>query len=311
MHAIIDIGSNTIRLVIYKINDDSYNILLNKKEMAGLASYVDGNMMSLSGINKACAILIELKKIAQDLGIADIYPFATAALRNVTNSAAAVREIEERTSLKIHVISGQTEAKLDFIGAAKTVNLASGLLIDIGGASTELVSYENMIIQSAISLPIGSLSAYKKYVQHFFPNKNEQKKIANAVLHLLNKEDTASFNDSYTDICGVGGTIRSSQKLYNNTFNLSSQNQCIQTKYISNIIKKYLSDKKKDAISRTTLDTLLDVVPERIRTILPGMIILKTLIKQYNAQNIFVSNAGVREGYLTKFILNKLDDIEV
>ncbi|TCS79683.1 phosphatase [Pectinatus cerevisiiphilus] len=311
MYAVIDIGSNTIRLVIYKVDKGSYNILLNKKEMAALASYVNDRMMSAAGIEKACHALLPLKKIALDLGIENIYAFATAALRNVTNSDQAVKEIEEKTGLKIHVISGKVEAKLDFIGAARTVNLKSGLLIDIGGASTELVAYENMKIKQAVSLPIGSLSAYSKYVNHFFPNKIEQQKIRKKVLHLLEKQDYQDFAPNYQDVCGVGGTIRSTKDVYNSLFGLSPRNKSIRAESISGIIKQFLNKKDKTHIDRHTLDTLLDIVPDRIRTILPGMIILETLVDLFKVKTILISRAGVREGYLAKIILKEFDDIEV
>ncbi|WP_196604882.1 Ppx/GppA phosphatase family protein [Pectinatus haikarae] len=311
MYAVIDIGSNTIRLVIYKIENGSYTVLLNKKEMAALASYVNDNMMSAAGIDKACHILLIFKKIAGDLNIEEIHAFATAALRNISNSEYAVKEIEDRTGLKINVISGKTEATLDFIGAARTVSLTSGLLIDIGGASTELVAYEEMKIKQAISLPIGSLSAYRKYVMHFFPNKDEQKKIRGKVLQLLDKQESQSFAPDYPDICGVGGTIRSTKDVYNSLFGLSLQNRNMRAEYINGIIKPFLSKKSKTHIDRRTLDTLLDIVPDRIRTILPGMIILETLITRFNAKSILISRAGVREGYLTKMILKEFDDIEV
>ncbi|WP_182188029.1 phosphatase [Pectinatus frisingensis] len=311
MYAIIDIGSNTIRLVIYKAENNSYTVLLNKKEMAALASYVHDNMMSGAGIDKACHALTTFKKIVNELNISNVYAFATAALRNVANSNQAVQEIEYRTGLKIDVISGRTEATLDFIGIAGTAALKSGLMIDIGGASTELVAYENMKIKQAVSLPLGSLSAYNKYTNHFFPNKDEREKISSKILSLLEAEKQINFAAEYQNICGVGGTIRAAKKLYNQIFSLSPQNNTIQAKYINNIIKPFLSKKNKNHIDRSSLDTLLDIVPERIRTILPGTIILEALVEHFAAQNIFVSQAGVREGYLSKIVLKEFDDIEV
>ena len=101
---------------------------------------------------------------------------STASLRNISNSQAAVSEIEDRTGLAINLLSGAQEAEYDFVGAARTIDLKSGLLVDIGGGSTELVMYNNMQIQNSISLPIGSLSMYTKFVKHLFPNKKRTQK---------------------------------------------------------------------------------------------------------------------------------------
>jgi len=88
--------------------------------------------------------------------------FTTAALRNAKNSREAVAAIEERTGIKIQVISGDEEATFDFIGATHNLQNDSGLLIDIGGGSTEIVTYRDRQIQYKTSLPIGSLSFASK-----------------------------------------------------------------------------------------------------------------------------------------------------
>lgn len=171
MYGIVDIGSNTMRLVIFKVENGKPRLLLNKKEMPELASFIKDGMMVAEGINRACYILDSFNLLAKDLGVENLSVFATASLRNITNSQAAVSEIEDRTGLAINLLSGAQEAEYDFIGAARTVDLKSGILIDIGGGSTELVLYNNMKIQNSISLPIGSLSMYTAYVKHLFPTK--------------------------------------------------------------------------------------------------------------------------------------------
>lgn len=71
------------------------------------------------------------------------------------------------------------------------------------------------------------------------------------------------------------------------------------------MVKKLENRENKKLVPRETLETLLKVVPERVRTIMPGMIILNTIVKYFNVQSIYVSRAGVREGYLYKQVLTK------
>ena len=303
MYGIVDIGSNTMRLVIYKVENEKPRILLNKKEMAELASYIQDGMMIAAGIDKTCYILDSFNLLAKDLGVTKLHVFATASLRNISNSQSAVSEIEDRTGMEINLLSGEQEAEYDFIGAARTVDLKSGLLVDIGGGSTELVLYNSMQMQNAISLPIGSLSMYTSYVKHLFPTKKERKKIEQCVKEMLARYEVDKWGDC-PYVCGVGGTIRNVDKLNSYFYDLSKNNRFILAENLPFMIKRLENRENKKLVPRETLETLLKIVPERVRTIMPGMIILNTIAKYFNVQSIYVSRAGVREGYLYKQVLS-------
>lgn len=307
MYAIVDIGSNTMRLVIFKVEENGRpRVLLNKKEMAELASFIQDGMMVAEGINRACYILDSFNLLARDLGIKKMFVFATASLRNISNSQAAVSEIEDRTGLPIQVLSGEQEAEYDFVGAARTIDLKSGLLVDIGGGSTELVVYDNLKMKEAVSLPFGSLSTYKKFVKHLFPTKKERKQIEVYVKNMLDKYEINAPAADCVSVCGVGGTIRNVDRLNSYFYNLSKNNRFILAENIKWMLKKLENREEKNLVARETLETLLDVVPERVRTIMPGMIVLNTIVEYFGIQNIYVSRAGVREGFLYREVLNKL-----
>lgn len=302
MYAIIDIGSNTIRLAIYKVENNRATLLLNKKISAGLASYVKNGEMTAVGIDKACDSLAKFQFLLNHFQIEHRYAFATAALRNAANSASAVAEISKRAGIPITVLSGDEEATLDFVGASSVLQTESGLLIDIGGASTELVVYAQKKIQRTYSLPLGSLNTYDQFVTHLLPDRRERKLIKAAVLQSLEK-NTDLYGETFASVCGVGGTIRATRKLNNVLFNLPLDTNEIKAPNIKKMIKLLENDEDDDLISGETLDLLLKVVPDRIRTILPGMIIFNVLLKQFQSEIIVVSDAGVREGYLYGRIL--------
>lgn len=302
MHAIIDIGSNTIRLAVYKVENEKLTLLLNKKSTAGLASYMKNGEMMPEGINKACEVLDDFRFLLDHFKIFNVFAFATAALRNVSNSKEAVDEITERTGIPITVLLGNEEATLDFVGAMHTVKGRDGLLIDIGGASTELVVYENGMILKTLSMPIGSLNIYNQYVGRLLPNREERKQIKQAVLEELNRSPEINHGQ-YAMICGVGGTVRAAGKLNNHLFNLPASNTVIKVPNVKKMVKLMENDEEEDVISSETLDILLKVVPDRVRTVLPGMIILNTLVKHFGGETIFISASGVREGYLYDRVL--------
>ncbi len=187
MYAIIDVGSNTVRMNIYKLVGGHISLVMSKKESVGLASYVRNGQMTAEGIDRACEVLSEFRTILQDLSITNFHVFATAALRNAANSRAAIAEIMDRTGVYVEVLSGEREAELDYIGVSHSVDVTDGLLIDIGGASTELVVYADGEIRKKVSLPVGSLNMYDRYVTNLLPSRAERKAIKQHVLNLLKR----------------------------------------------------------------------------------------------------------------------------
>ena len=118
MYAIIDIGSNTIRLNVYQVEEDgAIHSIFQSKETAGLAGYVreDGSM-SREGLDRAADALLRFRSILDALHIENRAVFATASLRNITNSEEAVFQLQERTGLMIRLLSGREEAILDYVG---------------------------------------------------------------------------------------------------------------------------------------------------------------------------------------------------
>ena len=305
MYAIVDVGSNTVRLNIYKLEYGNLSLVLNKKESVGLASYVKNGQMMPSGINRVSQVLLDFKTLLDDLKIENIHVFATAALRNCKNSEAAVAEVEKRAGVKVQVISGETEAELDFIGASHAVEVTNGLLVDIGGGSTELVPYKNGKMKEAISIPWGSLNTHDKFVTGILPNKSERKAIKQAVLEEI-KKYPAVFKGNYPIICGVGGTCRAANKLNIDMFRLPLENSNIKFPNLKRMIR-ILQNKEEDVVAIDTLDILLRVVPDRVRTLLPGMIVLETVAKHFGAESIEVTNAGVRDGFLYKFVVPEVE----
>ncbi|SHE30874.1 phosphatase [Alkalibacter saccharofermentans] len=298
IYALVDVGSNTMRMNIYKCEEHSIKLLFGTKNPAGLAGYVENGSMSQKGIKKAISVLMEFKSIVDNFDIDELYVFATASLRNIDNSEDAVDQIQNKTGLNIDVISGEDEAILDFIGATKVVDVTDGLIVDIGGGSTELVTFENKKIINAISIPIGSLNLYKKCVSQLLPDKKEKKLIRDTIKSEL--EDIGEIiNKPYKIICGVGGTVRATKKLNNSIYDLPDENIEIDIKNIKKILKILSKN------SRDSLDAILQVVPDRIHTIIPGMMILNEVSKVFKSDQIVVSSYGVREGYLYDKILKE------
>lgn len=290
MYSVIDIGSNSMRLSVYQIEKGQLKLLFNKKEMTGLAGFVQSGSLTEKGIGKAVLGLNHFKAILENFKTSGDYVIATASLRNIQNREQAVKSIEAQTGLSIQVISGDEEAYFDFIGATQTVNTESGLLVDVGGGSTELLFYRDGAVEKALSIPLGSLNLYTRFVSGLLPAKKERKAIKARVLEELMKIGPMEVPSAL--ICGVGGTARALCKLNNDIFTMSPDNLTVEAENLKAILKMFREENKE------TILKILQVVPERIHTIVPGLTVLKTIACFYSCSRITVSRFGVREGYL-------------
>ncbi len=221
-YAVIDIGSNTIRLCIYRDENDKFVRLLNTKEVAGLAGYKKDGALTREGIETACEALCTFKDTLSIIKVEQLFVFTTASLRNITNSKEVIAEIEQRTGFTIDLISGELEAKLGFLGASKINKLQSGLLVDIGGGSTELVEYNNGVMSNCISLPIGSLSLYSTFVDGLWSNKKEQKAIEDHIQGMIKDVDFIK-NKKFATMLGIGGSIRTIKKMCAKKYGITEQ----------------------------------------------------------------------------------------
>ena len=294
---IVDVGSNTMRLSIYHWEDDrQFKLLMHKKEMAGLASYIQDGVLSDSGILVACRVLAGFKALLDNLDVDRMYVFGTAPLRNIVNTEDALETIRAITGVEVEVLTGAQEADFSFLGATYGGGgPSSGLVADIGGGSTELVAYTDRRITSKCSLPMGSLSLYAKYVEGLFPTKKERGTIRQQVELELERAKTADVFCAH--LTGVGGTIRAAGKLCNQISGADPDNRIIPAEEIRSLYK----DLKKG--DQATLRQILRVVPDRIHTVLPGLAILNAILKYYQVETVSVSACGAREGYLLRRVM--------
>ena len=168
--AVIDIGSNSMRLSVYETTEaGTFTILFKDKIMAGLAGYVEEGALSPEGITRAILGLRSFRGTLRALNIPQVAVFATASLRNIRNTAQAVAEIQRGTGFAIEVLSGEEEARLGYAGAMEELALSEGLFVDIGGASTEVVRFAHGQLVSAVSCPVGSLKLYRDWVKKILP----------------------------------------------------------------------------------------------------------------------------------------------
>ena len=298
MYGVIDVGSNTIRLSIYEVSNGEVYPMLNNKTTAGLAGYVKKGKMTKKGLQQACDVLNRYKEMMEHFPLEELFVFATASLRNISNTDDALQTIQAETGLSVDVLTGYQEATFDFIGAAHSINLDEGVLLDIGGGSTEILVYERGEIQNAVSLPFGSLSMFTNYVSSLFPTKKEKKEIEAAVLKEVEKIKFLQ-NKKFDTVVGIGGSIRATKNMNNSVFELPKENNVIIAEDVPKLLKQFKGNENE------VLRRVLKVSPDRVHTLIPGMIVMNTVCEYVQCKDIIMSAFGVREGYLYQKLFSK------
>lgn len=298
--AIIDIGSNSIRLTLYETERENFHILFREKIMAGLAGYVEDGKLSAEGIECACAGLLTFRSILQTLEIEHVSVFATASLRNISNTEQALSVIRAATSYSVEVISGEDEALFGYAGAMQELHLTSGAFLDIGGASTEIVTFENSTPVDFASFSIGSLSLYRRCVKKILPGEGSLKRLRQEITHTIDVSEGAL--EPRALIVGVGGTARAALKLARRYYKMSDECRSMTAEQLDSLCSFLCSGKKEVS------DLILRLEADRIHTLVPGLLILQHVFHVFHAEQLVVSKYGVREGYLCKKILKNNTD---
>ena len=294
LHAIIDIGSNTIRLSVYDCSQNgTFSRVSGKKAAAGLAGYVRDGEMTEKGVRAACEALSSFQSMLSHLKTDSVSVFATASLRNITNSAAAAETIQKETGYHVEILSGEEEARLDFAGAMLDAKTAEGLVTDIGGGSCELVRFSECRSEKAVSLPLGSLKLYTSFVKELFPTQQEEILIRREVLRALQAADPEAGNCK--TVLGVGGSLRYGALLCAEMGEGTAQS--FSVKGFRNVLTRLCRDHS------FALEQVMHTVPERLHTLIPGMLLFDVGADYYRCEQVFISSYGVREGFLTERIL--------
>lgn len=157
--AVIDVGSNSVRLVAYRLEGRALTPFLNEKVMAGLGRNLGATgKLSPEGIETALKALSRFAVIIKGLGLKDVYAVATAAVRDAKDGAKFAERVRKETGIALKVIEGTEEARLSALGVLAGAPEATGVVGDLGGSSLELVEVGPNGPGRGETWPLGPLS---------------------------------------------------------------------------------------------------------------------------------------------------------
>lgn len=298
---VIDLGSNSVRLVVYDVKSASpaprFRPVVDEKKMAGLSAYVADGRFTEAGIKRAVSILQSQLKTARLLNCERVDIFATAVLRNCENSAAALGAIEAAIEHPVSLLSAREEAHLGFAGARIGQPLDAGTLIDIGGGSTELTALRSDGGDAdGVSLPQGSVSSYAQFVSLVLPSPAECARIDEAFRTQLAQLDTlAPYRSEH--LYGIGGSVRAVTKMQAQALNAPAKPPVIAREWLDALFVLLEEDPSGFAHGA------VKACPDRVHTLVPGMVIVRALMEALGARSVTVCKHGIREGYLLERML--------
>lgn len=302
---VIDIGSNTIRLVIFGL-DEQYNYIeiQNIKTPARLSQYLitdkDGKnpQMAQDGIDKLIEALISFKAVAESFNVAQILPMATAAVRQSVNKASILEQVKEATGLDINLVSEEEEASYGQYAITHSTVVNDAITIDIGGGSCEITYYEDKNMVQYHSFPFGAVSLSKQFFQdkdHNDPNAIE------AVQEYVRKQFKQFdwIKKAKLPIVAIGGSARNIANVHQRLVDYQMagvHGYSMDEDDIEETLNLFIS---------TDIDDMTDIEglsADRRDLIIPANIVFLELFKVVKAKTFQLSSQGLREGIILKYI---------
>ena len=157
--AVIDIGSNSVRLVVYEAMTRSLVSLFNEKTLCGLGREVQSTgLLAPDAVAKALTSLRRFRALCKTMKVGRVHAIATAACRDATNGPDFIAKAERICGIDIEILSGPREAKLSALGVVSGIHNPDGIVGDLGGGSLELIDVRGNRVRQGVTLPLGSLA---------------------------------------------------------------------------------------------------------------------------------------------------------
>jgi exopolyphosphatase/guanosine-5'-triphosphate,3'-diphosphate pyrophosphatase len=286
--AIVDIGSNSVRLVAYEALVRALTPTFNEKVLCGLGRGVaTTGYLSEDSVAKALAALRRFRVLCRTMGIEDIRALATAAVRDAANGPQFLELAEEAIGCSIALLTGPREAELAALGVVSSIYEPDGVVGDLGGGSLELTEVKDGKAARGVTLPIGGLSLME--LSERSPKKAA--KIARDSLSKVKALDNLAGRTFYA----VGGTWRSLARLHMRQRQYPMyvmHNYAIPTRDALDFAKLV------ERIEAEALISIESVSSARRPLLAYGAVVLDEIIRQANPKEIVISALGVREGLL-------------
>ncbi len=295
-YAVIDLGSNTARLVVLStIPGYAYNLDDEIREVVRLRQGLSVSGLSTPAVNRALFTLRLFKRFCDSARVDKIFATATSAVREAKNGRQFVERVERDIGLSLQILDGEKEAYYGTLGVLNEVPLNNGFVVDIGGGSAQISEVRDRRFKRGKALELGSLALTERFIKSDPAALPEFEAVTKEINRQL---DTISWlknavRKSGHQLVGIGGTIRNLARIETvrqayplNTLHGFSLSRSSIAQTIKQLQELPLHERRK--ISGLNSD--------RADIILPGALVIYTIMERLGQETVTISVNGLREG---------------
>jgi exopolyphosphatase/guanosine-5'-triphosphate,3'-diphosphate pyrophosphatase len=291
----IDIGTNTLRLLIADTGPRSFHEIHSDRRITRLGAELDRTgKLSVDARGRSLAVLFEFSEKVRNAGCRAVAAVGTSALRRAVDSAEFLEEVRLRTGLKVRVVDGSEEARLTLLGVSRAMSaemLSRGaMVIDIGGGSTEIVIGEG---SAETSLPLGAVYLSERFLAHDPVQPDEFQRLRAEVRRQLRSSLPSIVRPPR--LIGTAGTITTLAAMHQQLTAYDPvriNGSCLTRDWVADTVQRLA---ESTAGERRTMPGLEQ---GREDIILAGAVVLQEIMDTWQYPELLVSDWGLREGIL-------------
>lgn len=300
---VIDLGSNSVRMQISQIDDyGGYTVLGYFREYVRLSENM-GKEMTLKEepMNRTIQALKNFKARYTQYDHVVVKAVATAAVREAKNQAEFLKRVKDEVGLDLQVISGSTEAYLDYVGVVNTLPVRNGIIMDCGGASTELVWVQNGACKERISIPIGSVVLSQNYNLSDTISASDLYNAMNAAGQKISTVRWLGLVHNLP-LVALGGSNRTIAKIHRREVTdevdelPDIHGMHLPPHYIFNLVGKLIAMNKDERMK------IPGLAKNRADVIVGGLIPISLVLRNLQISEVIFSNCGLRDGILFEYL---------
>ncbi|MDE6586688.1 MAG: Ppx/GppA family phosphatase [Clostridia bacterium] len=294
---IIDLGSNSARLVIVNLFEEGYFMVVDElKESVRLGQDMeDDGFLKPARVAETIKTIRMFRKLCESSGVTRIIAVATAAVRRAKNQRSFLDEIQATCGIKIRVLTAEEEAVLVYRGVINTMDIPKGIVLEIGGGSTKIVYYNRRNMLNYVTLPFGAVTLTGMFNEEGLKPVEQAAKIEAFFTEQLEKVEWLKEVDPDVQMIGVGGSFR-------NLFKISK----MVHKYPLDTVHNYKMSVEDftpvyDMIKVLDLDKkkkIKGLSTERADILPAALAVIKSFVNYMHLDQFTFSGAGLREGIM-------------
>lgn len=286
--AVIDMGSNSVRLLVCReLTDSAFEVVDEERFDARMGEGQAGGNLTPEGMERGMAALRVMTELARAYEPERLVVAGTEALRRAPNAAVFIEQAQAAFGVDVRVLSGEEEARAAFTGVANSTLLRDGYLLDIGGGSLEVMRVDGRALTTVQSAPLGAIYARERYFGNDPPTAREVRALRKAVRATIDVPPGAG------ELFGAGGAVRNLARIVRlrRRYPLRRLHGLVLTHKEINRIAQELVRAPSDARRR-----MAGVGANRVDTLPAAAVVVDEVMGLLGAQTLTVAGQGLREG---------------